>query len=332
MKENLINKSDKIYIAGDTGMVGSSIKKNLLKEGYGNKENGGELLLSKRKDLNLQDTEKVRDFISRNRPDIVIIAAAKVGGIFSNNKYPFEFLSQNLKIQHNLIEASFDFNIRRLLFLGSSCIYPKFSNQPIQEEELMTKQLEKTNEAYALAKICGIKMCEYLKNQNNFDAICLMPTNIYGPGDNYHPENSHVFASLIRKFIIAKKNNLDSVECWGTGSPRREFLHTDDLSKACIFALENWDPSCKNAPKDFDGNPLNFLNVGTGIDISIKDLAELIANELDYKGLIKWNINKPDGTPRKLLNISRFKSLGWEPKIKLKEGIKKTIIDVYDQF
>ncbi len=332
MKENLINKSDKIYIAGDTGMVGSSIKKNLLKEGYGNKENGGELLLSKRKDLNLQDTEKVRDFISRNRPDIVIIAAAKVGGIFSNNKYPFEFLSQNLKIQHNLIEASFDFNIRRLLFLGSSCIYPKFSNQPIQEEELMTKQLEKTNEAYALAKICGIKMCEYLKNQNNFDAICLMPTNIYGPGDNYHPENSHVFASLIRKFIIAKKNNLDSVECWGTGSPRREFLHTDDLSKACIFALEKWDPSCKNAPKDFDGNPLNFLNVGTGIDISIKDLAELIANELDYKGLIKWNINKPDGTPRKLLNISRFKSLGWEPKIKLKEGIKKTIIDVYDQF
>lgn len=332
MNKNLIKKSDNIYVAGHTGMVGSSIKRNLLKEGYGNEEIGGKLITSNRKNLDLQNTEKVRSFFSKNKPDIVIIAAAKVGGIFSNNSYPFEFLSENLKIQQNLIEASFEFNIKRLLFLGSSCIYPKYSNQPIQEEELMTKQLEKTNEAYALAKICGIKMCEYLRNQNGFDAICLMPTNIYGPGDNYHPENSHVFASLIRKFIVAKKNNLKIVDCWGTGSPKREFLHTDDLSKACIFALEKWDPSSKSAPRDFYGNTLNFLNVGTGIDISIKDLAELIAKEINYVGKINWDRNKPDGTPRKLLNISRIKSLGWEPKISLKEGIKKTIDEMYDKF
>ncbi len=332
MTNNLISLGDKIYLAGHTGMVGQAIKKNLLLKGYGQKINGGELLLKTRTELNLLDINSVKKFFIKNKPNIVIIAAAKVGGIVSNETYPYEFISQNLKIQQNLIESSYENKVKRLLFLGSSCIYPKFASQPIKEEELMKKELERTNEFYAIAKICGIKLCESLRKQYNFDAISLMPTNIYGPGDNYHPENSHVFASLIRKFIIAKKYGHSYVNCWGDGSPYREFLHSDDLGKACVFALESWDPSSKNAPKDENGESLNFLNIGTGLDISIKELAILIAKELSYEGLIKWDKSKPNGTPRKLLDISKIKSLGWRPRISLMEGIKKTIKEVYDNF
>jgi GDP-L-fucose synthase len=232
---------------------------------------------------------------------------------------------ENLKIQTNLIENSFKNKVKRLLFLGSSCIYPKFAKQPIKEEYLLDGKLESTNEWYALAKIAGIKLCEALREQENFDSICLMPTNLYGPGDNYHPLNSHVLPALIRKFFEAKKNNLPSVTCWGSGKPYREFLHVDDLAKACVFALEKWDPNAKSSPKDINGNPLNFLNVGTGIDLSIKELASIIADKVGYKGFIKWDTSKPDGTPKKLLDISRIKSLGWQPSISLDNGISKTI-------
>ena len=330
--KKLINLADKIFLAGHKGMVGSAIHRKLIKEGYGKKNKGGEILIRKREDLDLLDLSSVEKFFDINKPTVVIIAAAKVGGIFSNNNYPYQFISENLKIQQNLIETSFKNNVKRLLFLGSSCIYPKFAIQPIREEELLTKPLEKTNEWYAIAKIAGIKLCEALRKQHKFDAICLMPTNIYGPGDNYHPENSHVFASLIRKFIIAKKEELNFVECWGTGNPYREFLHSDDLASACIYALENWDPSSKESPKDDLGEPLNFLNVGTGKDISIKELALLIAKGIGFKGEILWDHTKPDGTPKKLLDVSRLSSLGWKSKIDLATGIKDTINDVFDKF
>lgn len=313
-------------------MVGSAIKKQLLENGYGDQTHGGEILTRTRSQLDLLNGNKVEEFFKINKPEVVIIAAAKVGGIHSNNSYPFEFISENLKIQQNIIEASYRNNVKRLLFLGSSCIYPKFSKQPIDEEELMTKSLEKTNEWYAIAKICGIKLCEALRKQYKFDAISLMPTNIYGPGDNYHADNSHVFASLIRKFIIAKKNNLEFVECWGTGSPYREFLHSYDLANACLFALEKWNPSEINSPRMENGEPFCFLNVGTGKDITIKELATIISREVDFNGQIIWDKSRPDGTPKKLLNISRFSSLGWEPKIDLISGIRNTIKDVYSKF
>ena len=328
----LINQKDNIYLAGHKGMVGSAIQRVLLKNNYGKKEIGGSLITRTRKDLNLLNLDNVEEFFKLNKPQVVIIAAARVGGIHANNIYPFEFLSENIKIQQNLIETSFRNNVRRLLFLGSSCIYPKFAKQPIREEELLTKPLEKTNEWYALAKICGIKLCESLRKQYNFDSICLMPTNIYGPGDNYHPENSHVFASLIRKFIIAKKRNLKSVTCWGTGIAFREFLHADDLGNACLHALENWDPNNDIAPKNDYGEPLNFLNVGSGKDLSIKELAQMISKEVAFEGQILWDKKKPDGTPKKLLDVSRFTSLGWNPKIDLLTGIKSTIKDVYNDF
>lgn len=327
--KKLINLKDKIYIAGHKGMVGSAIQRTLLKNNYGNHEIGGSIITKNRKELDLLNLDNVHEFFKLNKPEVVIIAAAKVGGIQANVKYPFEFLSENIKIQQNLIETSFKNNVKRLLFLGSSCIYPKFSKQPIREEELLTKPLENTNEYYALAKICGIKLCESLRKQYNFDCICLMPTNIYGPGDNYHSENSHVFASLIRKFIIAKKKNLKSVTCWGSGSPFREFLHADDLGNACLFALENWDPNNEFAPKNDYGIPLNFLNVGTGKDLSIKELAQLISKEIAFEGKIFWDHKMPDGTPKKLLDVSRFVSLGWDPKIELLAGIKNTIKEVY---
>ena len=314
-----INIDDKIFIAGATGMAGQAIKKNLIKSGYKN------LLTPKRKELDLFKLEDVKTWFLKNKPEIVIIAAAKVGGILANSSQPTQFLLDNLKIQNNIIETAWKSKVKRLLFLGSSCIYPKFALQPIKEEELLKASLEKTNQWYAVAKIAGIKLCEALREQYNFDAISLMPTNLYGPGDNYHPNDSHVMASLIRKFYIASKNSLPEVNCWGTGSAYREFLHADDLGSAVVFALEKWDPSSINAPLDEEGKPLNMLNVGTGIDISIKDLVNLIASTVNYKGNIKWDSNKPDGTPKKLLNIERLSKLGWEPKISLEKGIKNTI-------
>ena len=323
--KNLISKSESIFIAGGHGMVGNAIYKKLIDLGYGNKEIGGEILRPTRKELNLTNYDSVLSWFKNNKPTVVIITAAKVGGIFANKEYPFEFLLENLKIETNLIELSMIFKVKRLLFLGSSCIYPKFANQPIKEEELLTKSLEETNQYYAIAKIAGIKLCEAIRNQYNFDAICLMPTNLYGPNDNYHPTNSHVIPSLIRKFVDAKMNKRNSVCCWGSGEPLREFLYVEDLAEACIFVLENWNPinNFKNL-KSYD-KELCWLNVGSNDEISIKNLAKLISDIVEYNGEIIWDSTKPDGTPRKKLNTSRLNKLGWVSKTSLKNGIRKTI-------
>tara|TARA_B100000575_G_C23095402_1_gene631769 strand:- start:146 stop:1162 length:1017 start_codon:yes stop_codon:yes gene_type:complete len=321
----LIRKSEKIFIAGSSGMVGRAIKNSLLKAGYGDEFKGGNILSPSREILDLENSLKVENWFKKNKPSIVIIAAAKVGGIHANNVMPYEFLIKNLKIQNNLIEQSYANNVKRLLFLGSSCIYPKFSQQPIMEEYLLTDILEKTNEYYALAKITGIKLCQSLRIQYGFDAISLMPTNLYGPGDNYHPLNSHVLPALINKIYDAKLNSNNQIICWGSGKPLREFLYVDDLADACLFALENWDPDDGNAPKDIHGENLYWLNVGSQYEVSIKELVDLIANECDFHGEINWDLSKPDGTGRKKLDTSRMSYLGWEAKVNLKEGIKRTI-------
>ncbi len=313
------NKKDIIFLAGSNGMVGSAIKRTFQHLGYKN------LLTPTRKELNLLDSNLVKKWFSINKPSIVILAAAKVGGILANSMNPSAFLLENLKIQTNVIESSWSIGVKRLIFLGSSCIYPKFSLQPIKEESLLQGSLESTNECYAIAKITGIKLCEALRSQHGFDAISLMPTNLYGPNDNYHPENSHVMASLIRKFLIAKRKNLPSVTCWGTGLVFREFMHVDDLADGILFSLKNWLPNESNAPKNSSGQPLNHLNIGTGLDISIKDLATKIAKLTNFKGDILWDISKPDGTPKKLLDVSRINNLGWRSKIDLDTGIKQTI-------
>ena len=323
MKKILL--SERIFIAGSTGMAGGAIFRALKKAGYGLKENGGVFLIPNRDELDLLNRAKVFDWFIKNKPSVVIIAAAKVGGIYANLSQTVDFLLENIKIQTNLIEASWMHNVKRLIFLGSSCIYPKFSQQPIKEEYLLNGPLEKTNESYALAKISGIKLCEALRVQYKFDAISLMPTNLYGPGDNYHPNNSHVMAALIKKFHDAVINSSEKVICWGTGSPFREFLHVDDLGESVVFCLENWDTFSKDSPKDDKGNSLYYLNVGTGKDISIKDLALKIANLLKFKGKIVWDNSKPDGTPKKQLNIEKIQKLGWRPKIDLDQGIKMAI-------
>lgn len=305
-------------------MAGSAICRSLFRNGYGNTNKSGELLLPTRNELDLLNFSDVIKWFDTNRPEIVIIAAAKVGGIYANSKYPTEFILENLKIQNNLIEASWKFGVKRLVFLGSSCIYPKYSNQPILEEYLLQGGLEKTNEPYAIAKIAGIKLCQYLRQQYGFDAISLMPTNLYGPNDNYHDKNSHVVAALIKKFAAAKKNSYPTVTCWGTGEPLREFMHVDDLGDAVVFALENWFPSLNENSKNLNDDSIYYLNVGTGKDIKIKKLAEIIATALNYKGEIVWDTSKPDGTPRKQLDISKIKNLGWEPKIELIDGITET--------
>ena len=322
---NYINYQDKFFVAGATGMAGSAICRSLLKKGYGNKKRGGILLTPNKKNLDLLNQNDVDNWFRENKPTVVVLAAAKVGGIIANKNLPAEFLLQNLKIQSNVIEASWKYKIRRLLFLGSSCIYPKHSIQPIKEEFLLNGPLEATNEWYAVAKISGLKLCEALRIQYGFDAISLMPTNLYGPGDNYHPTNSHVMASLISKFCIAKKESKNSVQCWGTGKPLREFLHVDDLGNAVTFCLEHWNPSESNAPKNSNGESLNHLNIGTGKDISIYELAKKISYFTKFEGDILWDVSKPDGTPKKLLNIEKISELGWNAEISLNEGIKKTI-------
>ena len=320
-----IEKNERIFIAGANGMVGKAIKRRLLKLGYGLSKNNGLLLTPSRQELDLLNFNEVENWFIRYKPTIVILAAAKVGGIHANDSQPADFILQNLKIQTNVIENSWKANVKRFLFLGSSCIYPKFAKQPIKEESLLESSLEATNEWYAIAKIAGLKLCEALRNQHDFDAISLMPTNLYGPGDNYHPENSHVMASLISKFSKATLNSKPFVECWGSGTPLREFLHVDDLADAVVFCLENWQLNREDSPKDIFGNPLNHLNVGTGKDISIKQLAEKISELVGFKGEIIWDKSKPDGTPKKQLDISRISKLGWFPKISLDKGIKATI-------
>jgi len=324
-----INFEEKIFVAGAYGMAGSAICRILKSKGYGLKEFGGQILIPSRKELDLSNYESTYNWFKTKKPTVVVVAAAKVGGILANKTYPYEFLIENLKIQNNIIENAFNFEVKRLLFLGSSCIYPKLCSQPIKEEYLMTGELEKTNECYAIAKISGIKLCQSLRIQHNFDAISLMPTNLYGTNDNYHHTNSHVMASLLRKFCLAKKTSSKSVTCWGTGSPLREFMHVDDLAQAVVYVLENWDPQDKNSPCDSSNLPLSYLNVGTGIEISIKGLSEIIAEETGYEGDILWDSTKPDGTPRKLLNIEKIKSLGWKPSISLREGIRKTINEIF---
>ena len=321
----LINKDDVFYIPGHRGMVGSAVTRQLIKEGFCDSIEASNLILKTREELDLTRAELVSKFFKINKPDVVIICSAKVGGIAHNSQNPFDFLSENLKIQQNIIENAWMHGTRRLLFLGSSCIYPKLSKQPIVEEELLSKSLEKTNEYYALAKITGIKLCESLRIQYGFDTLALMPTNLYGPGDNYHSDHSHVMASLLKKFLLAKDNELKEITCWGDGSPLREFMHVDDLAAACIHVLKYWDPDSNTAPKDQFGNKLFFLNVGTGKDISIKNLTSLIAKEVEFEGKITWDKSMPNGTPKKQLNVSRLESIGWRPKISLESGIKMTI-------
>ena len=322
---SLINKNDLIYVAGHNGMVGKAITKFLKNNSYKN------LLLPNRKDLDLLNTIEVENWFYEKKPKVVILAAAKVGGIEANNNYPADFILENIKIQTNIIENSWKRGVKKFLFLGSSCIYPKLAPQPLKEEYLLTGQLEPTNEPYAIAKIAGIKLCSALKKQYGFDAISLMPTNLYGPGDNYNLKSSHVMPALIRKFYEAKLKNKSEVICWGSGAPKREFLYVDDLAEAAIFILENI--SSESVPNNkFSLNLDSLINVGTGFDISIKNLAEMIAKELNYKGNIRWETNKPDGTPRKLLDVSQLKNLGWQAKTSLEKGINLTIKNFEKEF
>ena len=320
---NLI-KHKKIMIAGATGMVGNAIKRAyLISRKHNIKIN--EILTPTRRELNLLNYEEVQNWFKKNKPDIVIHAAARVGGILANENNPADFILDNLKIQTNLIEISNNFKVDKFLFLGSSCIYPKFAIQPINEYELLSGNLEKTNQYYAIAKIAGIKLCEALALQKGFNAICLMPTNLYGPGDNYHKLNSHVLPSLIRKFSEAKDKNMKNVICWGDGTPLREFLYVDDLAEACIFAIENLNLNSKNFPKDRNGKPLFWINVGSNQEISIKNLAIMIAKLVGFEGSISWNEKMPNGTPRKKLDTSILDKLGWQSKTNLEEGIKLTL-------
>ena len=304
-----LQKDETIFIAGHRGMVGSAIHRRLAKDGFTH------VLGRTRAELNLLDRSAVRAFFEKERPAVVVDAAAKVGGILANNEQPVEFLLQNLTIQNNLIEAAADFGARKLLFLGSSCIYPKMASQPISEDSLLTGPLEPTNDAYAIAKIAGIKLCQSYARQYGKNFISGMPTNLYGPHDNYDLHNSHVLPAFIRKVHEAKQAGAKSITVWGTGTPRREFLHTDDLADACIFLLENYDQP-------------DLVNIGCGEDVTIRELAETVCDVLGFDGSLEFDASKPDGTPRKLLDISKIKSLGWSPKIPLRDGIA----DAYDWF
>jgi GDP-L-fucose synthase len=297
-----LQKDETIFVAGHRGMVGSAIHRRLTKDGF------TRVLGRTRVELNLLDRGAVRAFFEKERPAVVVDAAAKVGGILANNEQPVEFLLQNLTIQNNLIEAAADFGTRKLLFLGSSCIYPKMAPQPISENSLLTGPLEPTNDAYAIAKIAGIKLCQSYARQYGKNFISGMPTNLYGPHDNYDLRNSHVLPAFIRKVHEAKQAGAKSITVWGTGTPRREFLHTDDLADACLFLLENYDQP-------------DLINIGCGEDVTIRELAETVCDVLGFNGSLEFDASKPDGTPRKLLDISKIKSLGWSPKIPLRDGI-----------
>ncbi len=325
--QNNMKYHDKIFIAGANGMVGSAIKKSLLKHGYGDLSRGGRILSPTRKDIDFTNFKLVENFFKNQKPEVVILAAAKVGGIYINSVQPADFLLENLKIQTNIIEAAWKSGVKKLLFLGSSCIYPRNAPQPIDENSLLTSELEKTNECYAIAKIAGLKLCQSLKNQYGFNTISLMPTNLYGPGDNYNPRDSHVLPGLMWKFFKAKENNDDFVQCWGSGQPLREFLFVDDLADACVFCLEKSNKEIfKNNYFPEDG--INWINVGSKDEISIKNLAEKISALIDFKGSIKWDKSKPDGTMRKKLNTSKLSNIGWDAKTNLDEGLGIT----FDEF
>lgn len=301
--------NSKIYIAGHRGMVGSAIMRNLQAKGFTN------IVTRISAELDLRSSQSVSDFFKEEKPDYVFLAAAKVGGIQANNVYRADFIYENLMIQNNVIHNSYLTGVKKLMFLGSSCIYPKLAPQPLKEESLLTGLLEETNEPYAIAKIAGIKMCESYKRQYGCNFISVMPTNMYGPNDNYNLTNSHVLPALIRKFHDAKEHNLPFVEMWGTGTPMREFLHADDLGDACVYLMNTY-------------NGEKFVNIGSGTDLTIKDLALLVRKIVGYGGEIKHDLSKPDGTPRKLMDVSFLHSLGWKHKIELEEGIKM----VYEDF
>jgi len=300
-----MNKDSKIFVAGHLGLAGSAIVRELKKRGFIN------IICKTKKELDLRNQNDVTNFFEKEKPEYVFDAAAKVGGILANSKYPADFIYDNIAIQTNLINSSFQHNVKKFLFLGSVCIYPKECELPIKEKHLMTGPLETTNEAYAIAKICGIKMCEFYKKQYNFNAISVMPSNLYGPGDNFHPNNSHVISGLIRKFHEAKINNKPYVECWGDGTPEREFLYIDDLSDACVHVMLNYD--------DYE-----IINISSGVEYCIKEVANIIAQITNYTGEIRWDIDKPNGTIKRPLNINKIKKMGWFPKVNLQDGIKNT--------
>jgi len=304
-----VKKSDKIYVAGHRGMVGSAIWRTLSNQGYTN------LIGATSKELDLRRQADVEAFFEREKPEIVILAAAKVGGIMANNTYRADFIYENLIIETNVIHTAWKSGVKKLIFLGSSCIYPKLAEQPLKEESLLSGYLEQTNEPYAIAKIAGIKLCESYRRQYGCDFISAMPTNLYGRNDNYDLQNSHVLPALLRKMHTAKVNNASFVELWGTGTPLREFMYVDDLADACVFLLNNYSDEI-------------FINIGYGEDITIRDLAHLIKDVVGYKGEIVFDSSKPDGTPRKLMDSSRLHSLGWQPKTNLETGIRETYLEV----
>lgn len=300
-----MEKSSKIYIAGHRGLVGGALVRALEVAGYSN------LITKTKEELNLLDQPSVSCFFAEEKPEYVFVAAAKVGGILANDTYPADFIYENLQIQNNVIHNAHQHEVKKLLFLGSSCIYPKYSDQPISENSLLTGPLEPTNEAYAVAKIAGIKLCQNYAKQYGDIFISVMPTNLYGPGDNFHPRNSHVLPALLRRFHEAKEDNAKEVVVWGSGSPLREFLYVDDLASACIHLMKTYDQP-------------EIVNIGTGTDISINELAETIKEVVGYGGNLTWDDSKPDGTPRKLLNVSKLRNLGWQHSVELKDGIVKT--------
>lgn len=301
-----MEQTAKIYIAGHRGMVGSALERKLRKEGYNN------IVSRTSSELDLRNQQAVNDFFEKEKPAYVILAAAKVGGIHANNTYRAEFIYDNLMMESNIIHAAFVNKVTKLLFLGSSCIYPKLAPQPLKEEYLLSGYLESTNQPYSIAKIAGIELCDSYRAQYGCNFISAMPTNLYGTNDNYHPENSHVLPALIRRIVLAKKNNEPTVTIWGTGTPKREFMHVDDLADACYFLLQNY-------------NDQGLVNIGCGIDVSIKELAELISSEVEYTGKLVFDTSKPDGTPRKLMDTSKINNLGWTAQISLKKGINQTI-------
>lgn len=307
-----MNKNDKIYIAGHRGMVGSAIERLLKKEGYTN------LITRTSKELDLRNQQAVNDFFATEKPDYVFMSAAKVGGILANNIYRAEFIYDNLMIELNVVHAAHLYQVKKMLFLGSSCIYPKMAPQPIKEEYLLTGVLEETNEPYAIAKIAGIKLCESYRRQYGSNFISVMPTNLYGPNDNYDQQSSHLFASFIRKFTLAKRNGDKVIEIWGDGSPKREFLHVDDMADACYFLMQNYDGE-------------EIFNIGTGTDVSVLELANLMKEITGFEGEFKFDATKPNGTPRKLMDVSKLEKAGWKSKISLKEGIRMVFDEMKDK-
>lgn len=308
-----MEKDSKIYVAGHRGMVGSAIVRELLHQGYHN------IVTRSHKELGLTCQSAVEDFFDKERPEYVFLAAAKVGGIVANQSAPADFMYENMMLEMNVIHSAWKYGVKKLEFLGSSCIYPRLAPQPMREDCLLTSSLEKTNEAYALAKISGLKYCEYLNRQYSTDFISVMPTNLYGPNDNYHPENSHVLPALIRRFHEAKISGKDNVICWGDGSPMREFLYVDDLANLCVFLMNT-----------YSGN--ETVNAGSGKELSIKELTELVAEIIGFKGEIKWDTSRPNGTPRKLLDVSKAKALGWTYSTELRDGIKLAYTDFLKKY